>query len=286
MKMEIVFMILAKDLMSSELITIEVPNSRSTVIDLMEKHDLNELPVVKKGTKELVGIVSTKDLIRNASEDQLAMLMRRDLITLNLDTPLKEIVNYILKNNVSVFPVIDKKSNELLGVVSIEDIVTKAIAKMDINDPVKTILISNFTAVWEGTPLNVVPYIMKLADTSVIPVINEEGKLTGMISNEEIMKNSEIVSENSKSTSGGTEENDWSWDATSTLLITYKKLKLPNTPVKDSMIKNLITTVESCSISEAAKKMKKNDINQIPILKPSGKLIGIVTDKALLTALK
>lgn len=279
-------MILAKDLMSSELITIEVPNSRDAVLSLMEKSELNELPVVKKGTKELAGIVSTKDLIRNASEDQLGMLMRRDLITLNPDTPLKQIVKYILLNDVRTFPVVEKKSNEVVGVVSIEDIITKAITKMNLDDPIKYLMITNFTSVWEGTPLPVIPHIMKMANTSVLPVIDEKGRLTGMISNEEIVKNSEIISENSKSTSGGTEENDWSWDATSTLLITYKKLKLPDAPVKEYMIKKLITTVESSSITECAKKMKKYDIHQIPILTPNGKLIGIITDKTLLNALK
>ena len=279
-------MTLAKDLMSSELIAIEVPNSRDAVLDLMEKNDLDELPVVKKGTKVLAGIVSTKDLIRNASEDQLGMLMRRDLITLSPDTPLKQIVKYILKEDIRTFPVVDGKSNEVLGVVSIEDIVTKAITKMNLDEPIRNLMITNFTSVWEGTPIPVLPYIMKLANSSVIPVIDESGKLTGMISNEEIVKNSEVVSENSKSTSGGTEENDWSWDATSTLLITYKKLKLPDAPVKDLMVKKLITTVESASITECAKKMKKYDINQIPILNPKSQLIGIITDKALLRALK
>ena len=212
--------------------------------------------------------------------------MRRDLITLSPDAPLKQIVKYILTDDIRTFPVVEEKSNEVLGVVSIEDIITKAMTKMNLDDPIKTIMISNFTSVWEGTPLSVVPYIMKLANTSVIPVIDQNGRLTGMISNEEIVKNSEVISENSKSTSGGTEENDWNWDATSTLLITHKRLKLPDAPVKDFMIKKLITTVESSSITECAKKMKKHDINQIPILNHKSQLIGIITDKALILALK
>ncbi|MHA1786339.1 MAG: CBS domain-containing protein [Candidatus Helarchaeota archaeon] len=279
-------MSIAKNLMSSELITIEVPNSRAAVLELMEKRNIKAVPVVKKGSKILVGLVEMQDLIRNASEDQLGMLMRREIITLSPNSPLKEITKLILTHNVRRFPVVNNSNNEVIGMLSVKDIISKAISKMDLNAPIKKYIIRNFSTVWEGTPLPVIPHIMKLADTSVIPVIDKEGKLTGMISNEEIVKNSEVISENSKSTSGGTEENDWNWDATSTLLITYKKLKLPELPVKEIMVKKLITTVESCSISDCAKKMKKYDINKIPVLRPNGKLIGIITDKSLLKALK
>ena len=278
-------MVVAKDLMDSELITIEVPNKRSIVLELMEKKGIRAIPVVKKGTKTLVGIVSMKDLLKNPSEGDLGMLMRRDLITVSPNSSLNQIKKLILKHKIRRFPVVEESNNEVLGMLSVRNIISKAISVMKIKDPIKNYIIRNFTTVWEDTPLPVIPHIMKLANVSIIPVIDREGKLTGMISNEEMVKNGEIISENSKSTSG-TEEHDWSWDVTSTQLITYRKLKLPEVPVKEIMVKKLITTVENFSIPDCAKKMKKHNINQMPVLDANNKLLGIITDVALIKVLK
>jgi len=226
-----------------------------------------------------------EDLLKNPSEGDLAMLMRRDLITISPKSSLSEIKKLILKHKIRRFPVVEESNNELLGMLSVRNIISEAISSMDIKESINNYIIKNFTTVWEGTPLPVIPHIMKLANVSVIPVIDREGLLTGMISSEEIIKHGEIVSENSRSTSG-TEENDWSWDATSTLLITYRKLKLPEVPVKEIMVKKLITTVENFSVPDCAKKMKKYNINQMPVLDANNKLVGLITDMALINVLK
>ncbi|MFX1451279.1 MAG: CBS domain-containing protein [Promethearchaeota archaeon] len=274
-----------EEVMEKEIISVEVPNSRAKVLELFEKHSIKSLPVLKKGTNNLVGIVSQADLIKNPSEDQLALLMTRDPITISAKEDIKNAINIILEKGLRRLPVTDNDKN-LKGLLSIEDIISKGILKLDIKKSIKEYIIRTFTTIWEGTPLPIVPHIMRLAKKQALLVLDDKGNLSGIISQEDLIKASEIVSENTKSNISAESEGDFSWDASSTLLITQHKLKLPNDKlVKDIMEKKLITAIESTGIKECASKMKKYNINQLPVMDARGDLIGLITDNSLLKAL-
>ncbi|HID02294.1 MAG TPA: CBS domain-containing protein, partial [Desulfobacterales bacterium] len=72
-----------KDVMTSNVIFAEVPGTREQVLKLMLKHKVMGLPVVKKRTKKLVGIVTRTDLMKKPKEEQLALLMTRNPITVS-----------------------------------------------------------------------------------------------------------------------------------------------------------------------------------------------------------
>ena len=69
---------MVKDCMQSEVVFISVPGTREDVLQMMAEKQVNGVPVVKKGSKTLVGIVTRTDLLTKADENQLAMLMNRD----------------------------------------------------------------------------------------------------------------------------------------------------------------------------------------------------------------
>ena len=274
-----------EEVMEKEVISVEVPNSRTKVLELFEKHGIKSLPVLKKGTNNLVGIVSQADLIKNPSEDQLALLMTRDPVTISAKEDIKNAINLILEKDLRRLPVTDNDKN-LKGLLSIEDIISKGILKLDIKKPINEYIIRTFTTIWEGTPLPIVPHIMRLAKKQALLVLDDKGNLSGIISQEDLIKASEIVSENTKSNISAESEGDFSWDASSTLLITQHKLKLPNDKlIRDVMEKKLITAIESTGIKECASKMRKYNINQLPVLDARGDLIGLITDSSLLKAL-
>jgi len=165
-------------------------------------------------------------------------------------------------------------------------LISKGILKLDIKKPINEYIIRTFTTIWEGTPLPIVPHIMRLAKKQALLVLDDKGNLSGIISQEDLIKASEIVSENTKSNISAESEGDFSWDASSTLLITQHKLKLPNDKlIRDVMEKKLITAIESTGIKECASKMRKYNINQLPVLDARGDLIGLITDSSLLKAL-
>ena len=69
---------MVKDCMQSDVIYVSVPGTREDVLLTMAEKQVNGVPVVKKGSRTLVGIVTRTDLLRKADENQLAMLMVRD----------------------------------------------------------------------------------------------------------------------------------------------------------------------------------------------------------------
>jgi CBS domain-containing protein len=52
---------MVKDCMQSDVISVSVPGTRDDVLQLMAEKQVNGVPVVKKGTKTLVGIESYKN---------------------------------------------------------------------------------------------------------------------------------------------------------------------------------------------------------------------------------
>jgi len=52
-----------KDIMTKDVIYAEVPGTSASALELILKHNVSGLPVVKKGTKQLVGVVTRLSLI-------------------------------------------------------------------------------------------------------------------------------------------------------------------------------------------------------------------------------
>ncbi|NVM27665.1 MAG: CBS domain-containing protein [Candidatus Helarchaeota archaeon] len=267
--------------MKTDVVYAEVPGTRIDVMEIIRKTNVKAMPVVKKGTKEIVGVISQTDLLLNPDEDQIALLMSRDPIQINPNTSVKELVNLMIEKNLRRLPV--TKGKEVVGMVSIADII-KAISRMNIKTPVKELINTNIHVVWEGTPLSAVPIIMRLSNIRAVPCIDDNGTLSGIISDVDFIKQSKIVSEEKSSSISSSSDKEWSWETSDILLITKKKLKLPNKPVREVMTKKVVTINEFTSVSECASRMRKHKIDQIPVLDAKGELIGMMEDQRLATA--
>lgn len=270
--------------MTKDVVCAEVPGSTAEALDLILKKNVSGVPVVKRGTKEVIGIVTRNDFSRNPEESQLALLMRRDVITIPLDADIKEACDIFLKKDFRRLPVV--KNNHLVGIITVSDIVRRAIAKMNIQSPVGKYMEENLTTIWEDTPLKVACEIMRLSGSMALPVLNSEGALVGIIDDTDILKAFELTESIEKSeTSSGTEGDRWGWDSKSVIYITKKKLEIPDINVKELMVKSVITVTKRTPVSKCAKKMANAKIEQVPIIDAEGKLIGIVRDTDLLKAI-
>lgn len=259
----------------------EVPGTRTELLDLMNEHKLDGLPVVKKGTRTVVGMITKTDLLKKPDENQIALLMSRNPLTVTPDMSVTDVVRLLLDHGIRRLPVVDK--NVLVGIVTIADVVWKAITKMDLPNTIKPYVKRNVIAVWDGTPLPVAYTIMDLAKTRVLHVLNDSGGLCGIVSEVDIFSHSEIISGNKVSSMHATSEGTgWSWDTEDILYIAKKELKLPPKPINEIMISDVITVLEQVTVSECAAKMKKFDIDQIPVLNAEGKLSGLIRDRDLL----
>jgi CBS domain-containing protein len=278
-------MVKIQEVMSTSTIAVEVPGRRKEAMDIMVKNGLTWLPVVKKGTNTLVGAVSRSDLMSKPEEDQLALLMKRDPVTVSLNDDVKDAVKLILNNNITRLPVVSSKM-ELIGALTVTDVVHKVVVEVDKAKSVKPYVERTLTCIWEGTPLPVAHRIMKLANEQALPVLDDDGELVGMIGETDFLSVSEEIDEEKISkTTADSEGTDWDWDTSDRIIIAKRKLRIPNKPVREVMIKNVETTVEQASVAECALKMKRLGIDQLPVLNAKGSLSGMVRDADLLKAL-
>lgn len=271
----------ASDIMTKDVVCVKVPGTREDVLQLIHEHKHFGFPVVKKGENTLAGIITRTDLMRKPDENQIALLMTRDVVSLNKDASLKEITSILLSNRIRRVPIVE--DDQIVGLITTADIVHKAILRANISDPIEKHMKKEVVSIYEGTPLPAALTIMELANVELMPVLNDASELSGVLSKADLFSSSEIISERKISSMSAESEGDsWSWDAIPQLVVTKKELRLPSKPVSEIMIKNVISTFEQTPISECAKLMRKHDVDQIPVTTVNGELVGIIRDTDLL----
>ncbi|MDR3063617.1 MAG: CBS domain-containing protein [Methanobrevibacter sp.] len=273
-----------KEIMTEKIAYVSVPGNRDKALELMISENVSGLPVVKEGTKTLIGIVTRSDLIQNPDEEQLALIMSRDLVTTTLNEDIKDVAKKMLKADVRRVPVLE--NDELIGIVTASDFVSEAIADMEIKEPVESYMIRTIPTTWEKTPLNVAFEIMKFFNLKCVVSLNDQGQLSGIITETDFIKESEVISETSvHSSTVGTEGDKWSWDSTNVLYVEKNHLKFSDKLVKDVSALKVATVNTKTKVSECAKKMKTHNIEQIPVTGIEGELVGLIRANDLLKAL-
>ncbi len=271
-----------EDLMSPP-IYMEIPMSRKELLEFMKKRNINFVPLVKRNTKRVIGVITRNDLLRYPDEEQIALIMNRNLLTVTPTTSITEAAKKILDSNQRYLLVID---DELKGVLSVADIVWKFIAVQQFSETVEQFMSRKFLCLWHHLPVKVAYKIMKFDGTEAAPVIDDCAALVGFITISDILNTVQVIVKDKTShlsTSG--ESQEWDWDVSSIIYITKEELEFPDRTVADIMSKKVYTVTTSTTISECAKKMKKFDIDQMPVTDANGNLVGIIQDMHLLSAL-
>jgi len=275
---------LVKDIMSENVYHIHVPGNRANAMELMREKNVSGLPVVKNGTNKLVGILTRSDLVRNPDEEQIALIMTRDIITVNPDDDIKDAAEIMVKYDIRRIPVVE--DGELVGLVTASDIINKALWKLDVKDPVEDYLIKNIPTAWERTPLNIAFEVMTYFNLKVLLALNKDGKLSGILTETDFIEESEIISERTvHNTSVGTEGDKWSWDSKNVLYVIKNHLKFSDKEVKDVAATDLVIVTTKTSVKECANKMRQRSIEQVAVIDVEGELVGLVRATDLIKAI-
>ena len=126
---------LVKNWMSKEVITIDADDSMSNAMDLLKKHDIRMLPVMKNGN--LVGVVTDRDLKRASASDATTLeihellyilskikvkdVMTKEHITVSGDFTVEETAMLLLENKISGVPVVDE-GGQVVGIITQNDL--------------------------------------------------------------------------------------------------------------------------------------------------------------------
>ena len=274
---------LVKDVMVRDVAYVSLPGNRDQVLKTLQERLVSGVPVVKK--EELVGMITRSDILRNREEDQTALLMARNPITVTPDSTIDEASRLLLKHGIRRLPVVDGK--KLVGIITVADIV-KVASEMNIQTKAEEYFEKDILVLWSEMPVPIAGAVMEYAQVAACPVIDSGLKLVGIISDRDLIKSSIIEDSVGKTVmSAAHEEDEWMWNSvmeTTNKYYAVSRIELRNILVKEAMVP-VITAIKSTSVSECASLMLKSRIDQIPVVSSSQKLIGMLRDKDIVKAL-
>ncbi|AKB84549.1 CBS domain-containing protein [Methanococcoides methylutens] len=275
---------LVRDVMVKDVACVALPGSRDEVLSILKDKRVSGLPVLKDN--KVVGIVSRSNLLKNPTEEQLALLMARDPVTISPDEDITIAARLMLKHGIRRIPVVEDE--KLVGLVTVADVVGSMV-DLNITDPIGEYLNHGVGPVWNMTPLPVVARHMELAHVKAVPVIDSALDLVGIISDRDVISSSVIEdSVEMSDMSAGSDDDEWTWESmrdTMSIYYSVSRIKVPDVPVKDVMVKDPITASNNMGVSDCALKMKRHRIDQVPVVDANQKFIGLLRDRYLLKAL-
>lgn len=276
--------IFIEDIMVRDVASVTLPGSRDEVLKILKNKHISGVPVLKDS--KVVGIVTRTNLLQNPEEEQLALLMTRNPITISPGSDLQAAARLLLENHIRRLPVVDE--GKLVGLVTVADVVG-TIADMNISIPIKDYVEKVVVAIYSQTPLPVVARIMELASVKAVPVLDSNLELVGIISDRDVIAASTIEdSVEVSDMSAGSDDDAWTWESmrdTMSIYYSVSRIKVPNLIGNDIMIREPITATYITSVSDCARKMKRSRIDQVPIINSNRKLQGLLRDHDLLKPL-
>ncbi len=275
-----------KDVMSTDLIVGYLPGTIKDALKILVKHNVSGMPILKKDTKKIMGVITRNDIFKNPDEEQLALMMSTDPSIINKDKDLADAARLLYEKRVHGLPVVDKRKN-LVGIISPTDILKTLPDEYD--DVVENYYTSNLTPVYQDNPITIIMEIINITNETALPVLNDERKLVGVVSEGDLFKLSHLRESISRTELGmGGDEDAWTWEGirdTVRLYYSTTTVDLPSVPVKEVMITDVIRAYRNDPIFEIATKMYKNNISHIPVVNSDSRLVGMVTDIDLMSCM-
>jgi CBS domain-containing protein len=276
-----------EEIMSKELIVGYVPGTVEEALDILSKNDVSGIPVLKKGTDLIKGVVTRTDIFKNAEEDQLAMVMNEEYISVKPKDTIEKAAKILHEERIHGLPVVSSKG-QIEGIISPREIL-KVLVQQKHEETVESVATTRVVPVYKETPINIVMEIINITNENALPVLDEHRKVIGIVSDGDIFKLSQIKEEIEESKMGiGDDEDQWTWEGIRDTVRMYhstSEVSLPMEPVEKVMIKEVKTATKRTPICDVAKMMTKHDISHVPLVNSEDRLVGMVTDIDLMACL-
>ncbi|MGB3565501.1 MAG: CBS domain-containing protein [Thermoanaerobaculia bacterium] len=132
---EIVHELMVRDVMTTDLITVRPEAEVRELRDLLRVYRISGLPVVDRGA--MVGIISLEDFIECLADRQngcvIAEKMTRRVETLYGDDPLVSALGKFDSSGLGRYPVIDRDSGKLVGILTKGDVIEGLLKKLEVD---------------------------------------------------------------------------------------------------------------------------------------------------------
>lgn len=132
---ELVYELKVEQAMTKDIITVKPEDTMDHVTNVLKDHKISGVPVTDGD--ELVGILSIEDVIRSLLDgkmkEEVKGRMSSNVVTLYSDEPLVHVINQFEKHGFGRFPVIDRKSKKLVGIITKVDVIRCLLRRLEIN---------------------------------------------------------------------------------------------------------------------------------------------------------
>ena len=130
---------LISQLLKRKIVSINEDKPIYNAIKMLAKHNIGALPVLNN-KRELCGIISERDILRQLSKDirinlkisLINSIMTSQVITITRNINSEVIMDIMTKHKVRHIPIVDKKV--LIGIVSIGDVVKRLLEKFNLEN--------------------------------------------------------------------------------------------------------------------------------------------------------
>jgi len=276
-----------EDVMSKDLIVGYIPGTVKDALRTLAKNNVSGMPILKKDTKKVAGVLTRNDIFKHADEEQLALIMSQNPHTIPAESDVIDAAKILYEKRIHGLPVVDKRSN-LVGIISPTDILRTVVIDQ-YKDTIENYFTHNLVPVYQDVPITIVMEIINVTNETALPVLNDNRKLAGIISEGDLFKLSHIKESVSQTNMGmGGDEDAWTWEGirdTVRLYYSTTQVELPPVPVSQVMLTNIVKSYKTMEVSEVANKMVKHKISHVPVVSSENRLAGMVTDIDLMACM-
>lgn len=275
-----------EEVMTPNPIVAQVPGNRNEVLKTMVKHNLTGLPVVKRNDGSLAGLITRQDIFEKPDEDQLALIMNREPPSIGPKDNVKKAAHVFCTRQIRHLPVVDAK--RLVGIVTPTDLLS-VVEKTATDIPVEKVIRSPCVPIYQDAPLAVALVTFKVTKANALPVLDDTGRLSGILTDRDIFNKSYVNGSVAMADLGiGQDEDEWTWEGLRNVMKLWyevSKIELPGLPVRDIMVRSPVTVFRKTSVSDAARIMRKNDFGQLPVRDSKDSLLAMIYDFDVISVL-
>jgi CBS domain-containing protein len=251
-------------------------------VKTMVKYRFRRLPVSDPGTNRLMGVVTVMDVVNflgggekaqiienkhrgnllSAINEEISSIMEEDVITLHEGDSINEVIQMMLKGNVSGFPIVNDE-NKVIGIVSERDFIS-LVANIITGKKVADFMSHDVVSVRPDTRVEDAARVMILNDFRRLPIVRE-GIMIGVVTTSDIVNylgSGEVFEK----------------------LVTGDMHEALGVPIKVIAREVPINVEPDLDLGEAAELMIAHEVNVLPVI-VDGALTGIITERDLLSAI-
>lgn len=262
-----------------------VPAHRRDLVRLFLEHGFAGFPVVKEGSRKLVGVVTRQDLLDQPDEQQVALLMNPNPATTYSEGSLEEAARIVLTHRLHLLPVVTG-SNDLVGLLTPHEFLPALQRRRGL---VGGFLHRRLVPVHRATPARVALEILRTTHAGALPVLDDDGLLCGIVTDGDLLARSRFGEALVRTTAGLAAEGDaWTWEGLRGETASHRsaaRLDAPPVPVDQVMVRSVHTLGPHATVREAAQLLYDRRLNQAPIVDAEGHVLDLLADLDLVRAL-